>query len=40
MALLWNAMKEAARASKGQMSKNARNAAKAEAKKERGQKPH
>lgn len=36
MALLWNAIKEAARAAKGQMSKNARNAAKAEAKKERG----
>lgn len=36
MALLWSAMKEAARAAKGLMSKNARNAAKAEAKKERG----
>lgn len=36
MALLWNAIKEAARAAKGQMSKNTRNAAKAEAKKERG----
>lgn len=36
MALLWNAIKEAARVAKGQMSKNARNATKAEAKKERG----
>lgn len=36
MAGLWNVAKEAARAAKGLMSKNARNAAEAEAKKERG----